>query len=158
MSVDLSVFRMAVPYRGFKEQDWKILSERLKEVRVQAGSRVFKENDPGDGFYFIRSGKIRISRQIVPEGRNIPQEQLLTVLPAGNIFGEMALVDGAPRSADAIAEEETVLYYLPQAGYVKLQQEQPDTALRIQDMLVVTLCSRIRSVNRSLEIISFWLT
>jgi CRP-like cAMP-binding protein len=158
MAVDLSVFIKAAPYRGFKEQDWKVLSERLKEVRVKAGLHVFKENDQGDGFYLVRSGKIRISRQIVPEGRNAPQEQLLTLLPAGNIFGEMALVDGAPRSADAIAEEETVLYYLPQADYVKLQQEHPDTALRIQDMLVVTLSSRIRSVNRSLEIISFWLT
>ena len=68
-------------------------------------------------------------------------------------------MDGAPRSADAIAEGKTlVLYYLPQSEYEKLEKEQPATALRIQDLLVVTLCARIRAVNRSFEIIRFWCT
>src|SRR5579859_4338715 len=112
MPVDLSVFKDAAPYRGFKEGDWKVLEGLLKEVRANANSKVFKDNDPGDGFYLIRSGKIKISKQIVPEGKKEPQEHILTVLTAGNLFGEMALVDKAPRSADAIAEDDTVLYYL----------------------------------------------
>ena len=119
---------------------------------------MFKENDPGDGFYFIRAGKIKISKQVLPEGKKIPQEHLLTVLTAGSLFGEMALVDGAPRSADAIAEDDSVVFYLSQSDYEKLEKEQPGTALRIQDLLVVTLCSRIRAVNRSFEIIRFWCT
>jgi CRP-like cAMP-binding protein len=82
----------------------------------------------------------------------------LTVLTAGNIFGEMALVDGAPRSADAIAEDDAVLFHLSQADYEKLEKEQPGIAMRIQDLLVVTLSSRIRAANRSFEIIRFWCT
>ena len=158
MPVDLAVFKDAAPYRHFKEQDWKILSELLKESSAKTGDFVFKDNDQGNGFYFIRSGKVKISKQVVPEGKKTAQEHLLTVLTAGNIFGEMALVDGAPRSANAIAEDDTVLYYLSQAEYEKLEREQPSTALRIQDLLVVTLCSRIRAVNRSFEIIRFWCT
>lgn len=158
MAVDLTIFRDAAPYRGFKKEDWEVLSGILKEVPCGAGSHVFKENDPGNGFYWIRSGKIKISRQVTPEGKKDKQEQLLTVLTAGNIFGEMALVDGAPRSADAIAEDEAVLYYLAQGEYEKLQKDQPGTAMRIQDMLVVTLSSRIRAANRSFEIIRFWCT
>lgn len=158
MPVDLTVFKDAAPYRGFKDADWKILSELLKESTAKAGDFIFKDNDQGDGFYLIRSGKVKISKQVIPEGKKTPQEHLLTVLTAGNIFGEMALVDGAPRSADAIAEEDAVLYYLPQAEYEKLEKEQPATALRIQDLLVGTLCSRIRAVNRSFEIIRFWCT
>jgi len=158
MPVDLSVFQTAAPYKGFKEADWKILSELLKEVKAGANTKVFKESDPGDGFFWIRSGKVKISKQIVPEGKKEPQEHILTVLTAGSIFGEMALVDKAPRSADAIAENDTVLYYLSEAQYEKLQVEHPGTAMRIQDMLVVTLSSRIRAVNRSFEIIRFWCT
>ena len=158
MPVDLTVFRDAAPYRAFKETDWKLLSEVLQESSAKMGDFVFKDNDPGDGFYLIRSGKIKISKQVVPEGKKSPQEHLLTVLTAGNIFGEMALVDGAPRSADAIAEENSLLYHLAQADYEKLETEEPSTALRIQDLLVVTLCSRIRAVNRSFEIIRFWCT
>ncbi len=158
MPVDLSVFKDAAPYRGFKEADWKTLSETLREVRVSAGSPVFKENAPGDGFYWVRSGKIRISRQVVPDGKKTTQEQLLTVLSAGQIFGEMALVDGEPRSADAVADSDAALYFLAHPEYEKLKQNQPATALRIQDMLVVTLCSRIREANRAFETIRFWCT
>lgn len=158
MAVDLSVFKDAAPYRGFKDEDWAALSSRLQERKVPAGGFVFKENDPGDGFFFIRSGRIKISKQVVPEGKKAPQEHLLTVLTAGSLFGEMALVDGAPRSADAIAEESAVLFHISQKDYEGLEKEKPSTALRIQDLLVVTLCSRIRAVNRSFEIIRFWCT
>ena len=158
MPVDLTVFKDAAPYRGFKPEDWQALSGLLREKETPMGGFVFKENDPGDGFYFIRSGKIKISKQVIPEGKKSAQEHLLTVLTAGSLFGEMALVDEAPRSADAIAEENAVLYFLPHAEYKKLESNQPGTALRIQDLLVVTLCSRIRAVNRSFEIIRFWCT
>lgn len=158
MAVDLSVFKDAAPYRGLKEQDWKALSEILKETPFKIGAPVFKENDPGNGFYWVRSGKIRISRQVTPEGRKEKQEQLLTVLTAGHIFGEMALVDGEPRSADAVAENDAVLFFLAHADYEKLKKDQPATALRIQDMVIVTLCSRIREANRAFETIRFWCT
>ncbi len=158
MPVELNVFKGALPYRGFGEADWKVLAEALTEVKIPAGSHIFKENDPGDGFYWVRTGKIRISRQVTPEGRREKQEQLLTVLTAGHIFGEMALVDGEPRSADAVAESDAVLFLLSHADYEKLKQDQPGTALRIQDMVVVTLCSRIREANRAFETIRFWCT
>lgn len=158
MAVDLSLFKDAAPYRGLREPDWKVLSELLKETPLGMGAVLFKENDPGDGFYWVRSGKIRISRQVTPEGRRDKQEQLLTVLTAGHIFGEMALVDGEPRSADAVAESDAVLFFLSHADYEKLKQDQPGTALRIQDMVVVTLCSRIREANKAFETIRFWCT
>ena len=156
MSVDLSVFKSAAPYRGFQEQDWNLLADRLKEIRPNAGHMVFREKEPGDGFYFIRAGKVKISKQVVPEGKKAPQEMILAVLTAGNIFGEMALVDGTPRSADAIVEDNAILFYMSQDEYEKLEREHPETALHIQDILVATLCSRIREANRSFELIRFW--
>lgn len=158
MPVDLNVFKGAMPYRGFRDEDWKALAEVLTETKASAGSRIFKENDLGDGFYWVRSGKVKISRQVQPEGKKTTQEQLLTFLTAGQIFGEMALVDKAPRSADATAENDTVLFYLSEAAYEGLQSQHPSTALRIQDVLVATLCARIREANRSFELIRFWCT
>lgn len=158
MPVDLSVFKDATPYKGFKDQDWKTLSDLLTEVSVSMGSYVFKEGAPGDGFYWIRSGKIKISKQIIPEGKKSPQEHLITLLVSGQIFGEMALVDKAPRSADATAESDALLFFLPHEAYEKIKQEKPETALRIQDILVMTLCSRIREANKAFETIRFWCT
>ena len=158
MAVDLNVFKGALPYRGFGEADWTALSAALTEASFAAGSRIFKENDPGDGFFWVRAGKVKISRQVRPEGKKETQEQLLTFLTSGQIFGEMALVDKAPRSADATAEADTVLFYLSEASYEGLQKKHPATALRIQDVLVTTLCGRIREANRSFELIRFWCT
>lgn len=158
MSVDLSIFKGALPYRGFRDEDWAALSAALTETQFAAGTRIFRENDPGDGFFWVRSGKVKISRQVMPEGKKTAQEQLLTFLTAGQVFGEMALVDKAPRSADAIAEADTTLFYLSEAAYEALEKEHPATALRIQDVIVMTLCSRIREANRSFELIRFWCT
>jgi CRP-like cAMP-binding protein len=86
MPVDVSIYKSALPYRGFTEEDWTVLSNTFTEVPVKAGSVIFKENAPGDGFYWVRAGKVRISRQVVQEGKTKAQEQLLTLLTAGNIF------------------------------------------------------------------------
>ena len=158
MSVDLSVFRDALPYRGLKTEDWMVLSEALTEVKLPPGGVLFREGDPGDGFYFIRAGHIRIRRMVVPEGRKEPQEQLLTVLDAGSIFGEMALIEGDTRSADAVSEEASTVFHLSGASYGMLKEKGPATALNLQDLVVVTLCSRLRTANKNFEIIKFWLT
>ncbi len=158
MPVDLSVFHKAAPYRSFRAEDWNILSEILKEVRYEAGKTLFKENDPGEGLYLVRSGRVLIRRRFIPEGVRTAQEQVLAVLTPGEILGEMALVDGAPRSADALVEEDSVLFHLTQSDYVTLQHNHTGTALRIQDLLVITLCSRIRAADRNFEIIRFFCT
>ena len=156
MTVDLSVFHKAAPFRFFRSEDWKVLSEAFQEEGYESGKPVFRENDPGDGFFLVRSGKIQIRRRFIPEGKREVQEQVLAILGSGEIFGEMALVDGGPRSADAWAAEDTVLFHLSLIDYLRLQEKYPDTALQLQDLLVVTLCSRLRAANHSLEVIRIW--
>lgn len=157
LPVDVGVFKTAVPYRHFNERDWEALGEVLRPVTVPTGQAVFAEGDRGDGFFLIRTGRVKIRRMVDPEEKGKKQEQLLTILSSGQLFGEMALVDGAPRSADAVAEDDTVLYHLSQADYEGLKGKHPGTALRIQDLLVTTLSLRLREANRSFEIIQFWL-
>ena len=156
MTVDLTLFQKDLNYRGFKPEDWALLADCLEEMAFKAKSGIFKESDPGDGFYWIRQGKVRISRSFIPEGKKTVQENLLTVLAPGNIFGEMALIDQAPRSADAATETDVVLLYLSYDKYKKLCEEHPSTAMAIQDILVKTLSARIREANRSFETIYFW--
>jgi len=156
MAVDLTLFKKDINYRGFKPEDWDLLANELEEVTLKAKTTVFKEGDKGDGFYWVGQGKVRISRSFIPEGKKKSQENLLTVLAPGSIFGEMALVDRPARSADATTETDAVLFYLPHAKYEKFRREYPTTAMAIQDMLIQTLCARIREANRSFETIYFW--
>src|SRR5689334_25434846 len=68
---------------------------------------IFKEGAQGDKMYLILSGAVRISRQVPGMG-----EEALAVLRPGNYFGEMALIDDSPRSADAKAHETTEVFVI----------------------------------------------
>jgi len=154
--VDFTTFQKNANYRGFRGEDWKILSSYVEIALFKAKEKVFEENDLGDGFFWIHKGKIRISRQVKADNQQKTQEHLLSVLSEGSIFGEMALIDSAKRSADALAEVETELYFLSYDNYHHLCVKHPGTALAIQDLLVRTLCARLREANRNFETIYFW--
>jgi CRP/FNR family transcriptional regulator, cyclic AMP receptor protein len=96
---------------------------------------VFEEGDQGQEMYVIASGAVKVTT--AKQG----QETLLARMEAGEFFGEMALVDAAPRSGTARADEEgTRLIELDLDRFLYLVQQQPVFALAIMH----TLCQRIR--------------
>lgn len=158
MAVDLSVFHGAATFRHLDATDWSVLGLAFRQVEIPAGSSVFREGDPGDGFYLIRAGHVKIRRRVMVEGKDVAQEQLLAVLDSGQLFGEMALVERYARSADAVSDDGAMLYHLCGADFERLKEDAPATALKLQDLLVVTLCGRLRAANKNFEIIKFWLS
>ncbi|MGE5266045.1 MAG: Crp/Fnr family transcriptional regulator [Deltaproteobacteria bacterium] len=101
-----------------------------------AGEKVFKQDDPAIHLYVVRSGRI----QIVTYGT------VLENVGPGGVFGEMALIDEAPRSAAAVAKEPTEVLELSRAQFLALIQETPEFALHI----MAVLANRIRRMNESL--------
>src|SRR6185437_4628061 len=73
-------------------------------MQLAEGEVIFREGDPGDLLYLVGEGSVRISKS----GRGGEQETLGVIQP-GNFFGEMALLDGQPRSAMAVATGPTLL-------------------------------------------------
>jgi len=110
-----------------------------KFIKVyQKSDVIFEENSPGNEMYVIHSGKVKLSTSA--PGR----EAVLATLAPGEFFGEMSLVDAAPRSATATAEEDnTQLIVLDQDKFLYLVTQQPVFALTIMH----TLCQRIRERN-----------
>ena len=104
-----------------------------------AGEVIFKTGDPGDGFYVIESGRVRISAVV---GQNEPR--LLAVIGPGDFFGEMAVVDDAPRSATASAEIDTKAFFLAREKLLHLLTHRPELALNI----IREFSSRMRSLNQ----------
>ncbi len=101
-----------------------------------AGEKVFKQDDAASHLYIVRTGRI----QIVTYGT------VLENVGPGGVFGEMALIDDAPRSAAAIAMEPTEVLELSRAQFLALVQETPEFALH----LMAILANRIRKMNESL--------
>jgi len=103
---------------------------------------IFAEGDTGDKLYLILSGAVRISRSVQGMG-----EEALAVLRPGDYFGEMALIDDFPRSADAKAHEDCRLFVLNKEDLEDLLFVDRDLAYDLLWTFVRTLSGRLRQTN-----------
>jgi len=138
-------------FQEFTEQDLQSLSEECTEAAFKKDEVVFPEESPGDKMYIVRQGSMKVFKKI----KN--NEATLAVVNPGEFFGEMALLDGGPRSAAEKAIEDAKALVITTANFATLREKNPGVALRIMDVLVRTLSTRLRQANKNLEVISFWI-
>jgi CRP/FNR family cyclic AMP-dependent transcriptional regulator len=112
------------------------------EEQYRNGATIFAEGEPGDKFYLIVEGAVRISRIVPGMG-----EEALAVLRAGNYFGEMSLIDDAPRSATAMCHEKCRLFVLNRRDLEDLLFVDRDLAYELLWNWVRTLSRRLRATN-----------
>jgi CRP-like cAMP-binding protein len=109
----------------------------------QPGEMIFCEFEPGDDFFLIQKGKVKISK-IVKD-----TEKTMDILEAGDIFGEMAILEEQPRSASATAIENVTALHFNRANFVTLMSSQPQLAFK----LLVIFTKRIYDARRRLKIL-----
>jgi uncharacterized membrane protein len=102
------------------------LRSLLKAKTVTSNTRLFRQGDSGDSMYLIESGRVRIT--INDEDGH---EVILAELAQGDFFGEMALIDGKQRSADARVLEDARLAVLPRDDFLSFVRTNPDVALEM---------------------------
>lgn len=105
-------------------------------VRFDAKSPIVSAGDPGEAFYVILSGRAKVQRG---RGRAVAQ------IGPGSYFGEMALVDDAPRSVSIVAETETTCLMLTRRRFAKVLRGEPTVVLA----LLRTLAARVRELEAS---------
>lgn len=103
---------------------------------------LFLKGDPADALYAVRRGQIRIAT-----GTNAGRRLTLNLLGSGDVFGEVALLDGRPRTADAVATEPTELFMVRRRDFIDLLAHQPNVAVGIIELL----CQRIRWMSDRME-------
>ena len=104
-----------------------------------AGQVIFAAGDPGDGFYLVESGSVRITAVV---GQNEPR--VLAIIGPDDFFGEMAVLDDSPRSASATAETSTKVIFLSRDRLLEMLDHQPKLALA----LVREFSLRMRALNQ----------
>ena len=112
------------------------------EERYKKNATIFSEGDAGDKFYLILDGAVRISRFVPGMG-----EEALAVLRKGAYFGEMSLVDEAPRAAAAICHESCRLFMVRRLDLEDLLFVDRDLAYELLWNFVRTLSRRLRATN-----------
>ena len=114
--------------RGSKEGTLKVtglFNNAQRTVNVAAGSEVFRQGDTGEEMYGVVSGEIELR----------VDDRVIRTLGADDIFGEMALVESAPRSATAVAVEDSVLAVINRHRFLFLVQETPMFALQVMSAM-----------------------
>jgi len=124
-------------FESLEHDDLNILAGKLREAKVAAGEAVFAQGDEGDAMYLIEDGSIDI---VAGQGK---QRVVLTSLFKQQYFGELALLDGAPRSATAQANRDTSLLALERDDFVEFVRKRPEAALAIMH----EVGERIRATN-----------
>lgn len=123
--------------------------EELKRLAASArlshhprNATIFQKGDPGDSMMAVIRGRVKICSHSL-DGK----ELVLSIVNKGGVFGEIALLDGEPRTADAVALEETDLLVLDRSQIMPLLNGRPDVAFRI----IGVLCKRLRATSEHLE-------
>src|SRR5271167_521642 len=94
-------------FRRLNRKELSDLREISQEKHFASGSQIFREGERGDGLYVIVSGSVQIAHVVGSEVRHV-----FSVLVAGEIFGEMAVIEDAARSATALAVADARLYFI----------------------------------------------
>ena len=124
---------------GALGEEWQALESRGEPRIYPAGQVIFSAGEKGDGLYVVQSGLVRISANV---GGTEPRT-LATVGP-GDSFGEMAVIEDAPRSATATAEVDTRALFVGHDAFLQLLERRPQLALN----LIREFSARMRALNQ----------
>ena len=140
MTID--TLRLVPLFESLDDETARHLCQLLQSIDCKAKTSLFRAGDEGDAMYLIERGKVRISVRTT-DGR----EMTLTELGRGDFFGEMALLDGQRRSADAIVAEDARLAVLSREHFLSFVRSSPDVALE----LLTALANRLRQTDELLR-------
>ncbi|ARP99793.1 Crp/Fnr family transcriptional regulator [Pseudorhodoplanes sinuspersici] len=135
------------PIFGVLDSD---LLERLRAHALQKtfshGTTIFSKGDAGSSLFVILEGQVKVI-SFSPLGKNA----VFNVLSAGDIFGEIALLDGGERTADVTAVTDCKLMVIERRDFLPLVHGRPDIAQK----LIEVLCARLRNTSRQVEEVMF---
>jgi CRP-like cAMP-binding protein len=118
------------------------LGSHARIQRYRANEAIFRKGDPGLTMLAVISGRVKISATS-PDGTEV----VMNIIDTGEVFGEIALLDGKPRTADATAMGPTELLALDHRDFLSVLDQHPDVSRRI----IGILCERLRRTSQQLE-------
>jgi CRP/FNR family transcriptional regulator, cyclic AMP receptor protein len=118
------------------------LCRYAKRSTLKRGTPIFSRGDPGNSLYAVISGTVKISISS-PDGRNA----ILNLIGAGETFGEVALLDGLARTADATANTNCEIFVIDRREFLPFVRSQPALAMKFIELL----CTRLRWTSDQVE-------
>lgn len=142
----IELLRKVPLFQNLSDEQLQSLASLCSKKTYQAGTILCREKESGDVFYILLSGSVKI----FTSNRN-GEEKILSVLKAGENFGELSLIDGKPRSASAQTLEDSALYALTGEAFFQVMQGDFTIAREIMK----ELCQRLRDTNQHVQDLTF---
>ncbi len=146
MTIDTAQLKRVALFESLLPDQLKLIASIVEEQHVAPSTKIFADGDKADRFYFIVQGKVRISKQVPGMG-----EEALSILEPGDYFGEMALIDDASRSADAVTNTPCVLGSIAKSKFDDLLFMHKDLAYDLLWTFVRVLSTRLRETNEKMR-------
>ena len=133
-------------FSNLDEKQISFIATKMRNKKYLKSDIILMEDEVGDTFFIILEGSVKVTRDS-EDGREV----ILAVLSSGNFFGEISLLDGKTRSANAIALEKTSLMILKRNDFLQLLKEIPQISIS----LLSELAKRIRKSDEQVENLAF---
>jgi CRP/FNR family cyclic AMP-dependent transcriptional regulator len=134
-------------FAGLDDAELESIAHQMRSRRFRNGETIFHQDDPGDALHVVIAGAVKIVLPSAEDG----EPAIMATLRAGDFFGALALLDGAPRSATAVALGKTETLVLRREAFLELVDS--DRTLRVA--LLSSLSHEIRSITAHVQDLHF---
>jgi len=139
---DLLQLKDSPLFKGMAAKEIEFLSSVFAVNLVAEGKTIFVENMSGESLYLVGDGTVQISQMLAEV-----DEQSLVILSSGDVFGEMAVIDGGQRAASARVLKKTKLYSLSRKDFNSLVREKPRLGVQLTLNIARIFSQRIRQAK-----------
>ena len=136
----IEFFRGVDLFKHLSDTQLERLAGLARELAFSEGI-IIRDNDDADGLFIIKSGMAKVTKS---SADTLGVEAVLALLRPGNSFGEVGLIDGLPRSANVVAMEPMVCYFLPRDDFMLALRENAEIALG----MLPALAAMVRSSDQ----------
>lgn len=137
----------AIPlFADLEEAELMDVLRIARPVQHEPGHVICRQGEPGDCMYVIQSGEVTINIKAA-DGRSIP----VATLKAGDLLGEMTLVDAQPRSADVVAATQVRLFSIDRGAFDSMRSQLHPAVFKMLRRIGLTTCARLRKVNETVS-------
>jgi hypothetical protein len=137
----INMLKSPAIFEGLGDGELRKIARLFKQKLYQPGEMVFKKGDPGDESFIVTRGHV----DLCLDGSPRP----VASLSNGQIFGELALLDGSPRTARAISRQPTVMLVIERSAFVELCQREPHLGLIVIQNIAEDLSTKLRRASTS---------
>lgn len=145
----IATLRRVPLFRGLNKADLEEFEKIIHRRRFKGGETIFWEGEPGVGMYIVQEGLVKITKNVAGG-----QPEELATLSQGEFFGELALLDESPRSASAVAAEDSRILGLFRPDLMALIERKPRLGNHVLFQLALLIGERLKHTNEELQ--SLW--